>query len=52
MSNIPSILVTCTRIGTKARRTIAHSPDFPDPDADSSEDSPAGRVPPGGYLTG
>lgn len=52
MSTATTILATIGRTGTKARRTIRHSPDFPGPDADTREGRPATRIPTGGLLTG
>lgn len=49
MSKIMHQMVTMTKTGAKIRRTIDHSPQF---DAEAADDSPTGRIPPGGFLTG
>ncbi|GAB3666787.1 hypothetical protein [Halopiger thermotolerans] len=51
MSKILALMATYTQTGAKIRRTIAHSPDLGDGDA-ANDDSPSGRIPPGGMLTG
>ncbi|AEH36125.1 hypothetical protein [Halopiger xanaduensis] len=51
MSKILALMATYTQTGAKIRRTIEHSPDFGDESADN-DDSPSGRIPPGGMLTG
>lgn len=50
MSKILSTLAMQTKTGAKIRRTIEHSPQLGD-DANDA-DSPSGRIPPGGMLTG
>ncbi|WP_165874857.1 hypothetical protein [Natrarchaeobius oligotrophus] len=50
MSKILHALVAQTNRGAKIRRTIEHSPSFGGDRAD--DDSPSGRIPPGGFLTG
>ncbi|WP_195892531.1 hypothetical protein [Halopiger goleimassiliensis] len=50
MSKLSHQLTTVTETGRKVKRTIDHSPEFGE---DSTEgDSPTGRIPPGGFLTG
>ncbi|MFC6719637.1 hypothetical protein ACFQGT_13390 [Natrialbaceae archaeon GCM10025810] len=51
MSKMMTVLTVANRRFEKTRRTIAHSPDFGD-DRTADEDSPSGRIPPGGFLTG
>ncbi|WP_165875261.1 hypothetical protein [Natrarchaeobius chitinivorans] len=49
MSKLLHAIAIGTTTGEKIRRTIEHSPDLGDGQAD---DRPSGRIPPGGYLTG
>ncbi|NGM68651.1 hypothetical protein G6M89_06445 [Natronolimnobius sp. AArcel1] len=51
MSKILAILAAYTKTGAKIRRTIEHSPQFGETD-NTDDESPTGRIPPGGMLTG
>lgn len=52
MSKILALMATYTQTGAKIRRTIEHSPDFGGDESTDNDDSPSGRIPPGGMLTG
>lgn len=50
MSKILHLMTTFTNRGKKIQRAVKHSPEF-DPTTGDDE-SPSGRIPPGGFLTG
>ncbi|QLG49715.1 hypothetical protein [Natrinema halophilum] len=52
MSKVLATITAGTRRFAKARRTIAHSPDFGDDRSTNEDGRPTTRIPPGGFLTG
>ncbi|ELY55105.1 hypothetical protein [Natronolimnohabitans innermongolicus] len=52
MSKLLATVTAGTQRLAKARRTIRHSPQFGDDQSSDDDESPAGRIPPGGFLTG
>ncbi|WP_254532223.1 hypothetical protein [Natrinema gelatinilyticum] len=52
MSKLLATVAAGTQRFTKARRTIAHSPEFGDDRTTDETGRPTTRIPPGGFLTG
>lgn len=48
MSKIMTVLTSTAKV----KRTIDHSPTFPDPATEGRNGRPARRIPVGGFLTG
>ncbi|WP_168927073.1 hypothetical protein [Natronorubrum aibiense] len=52
MSKILAAVTAGTQRIAKARRTVAHSPQFGDDQSADEDGRPTTRIPPGGFLTG